>query len=203
MTLTDAELRLHSLRGAPVPPELRADLGAFTELPEAARARFWEALGPSLGEPVPPAVEAVLDAFCASTGAEGPTLARVVKAARFLVREASRHDVPSARLADDLAALFPADRGAAAVLAAGYDRAHEVVRRELAERAILDHGKVLIGVDWRVDTIGAVKGGARLGQPVVMLTLTYREGDRTERVTLQALPDTLAELGELARSLVR
>jgi hypothetical protein len=201
--MTTTRPALHALDGAAAPPELAADLAGFARLPDPARARLWEVLGPSLVEPPPDALGEVVDAFCASTGADGEALARVVRAARVLLRAAARVDLAKERFADDLAAIAPGPDGPARLLLAGWDKAREVLRRELAERAILAHGKVLTGVDWRVDTIGAVKGGPRLGQPVVMLTLTYREGDRTERVTLQALPDTLAELGALARAIVR
>ena len=202
MSTPDPDLRLKSLRGATPPPDLRADLGLFARLPEAARARFWEALGPSLGEPIPSAVEGLLDGFCAATRADAGLLSRVLKAARFLVREAARRNVAPTDFTADLEALLPSDARSVASLGAGYERARALVRRELAELAILQHGKLLVGVDWRIDTIGTSNGAAELRQPVVMLTLTYREGERTERVTVQALPDTIAALGEMARGVL-
>lgn len=194
---------LASFGAAGPPPELLDDVRALARLPEDARAAFWSALGPSLPEPIPKPVEALLDRFVARTGADGADLARALKACRFLVREASRRDLPLARFREDCEALLGGDAESVALLVAGFERGKAVVRRQLAEAAILQHGRLLVGVDWRVDTIRASKDAAGLGQPVVMLTLTYREGDRTERVTLQALPDALGELDALVKAVLR
>jgi hypothetical protein len=177
------------------------DIGRLAALPPGARERLWEALGPSLSEPLPAPVEAVLDGFCQRHEVAGNELARVLKACRFLVREASRVDLPRAGFAADLAAL-----GAGAevqrVLLAGYERGKAVVRGELLHAALAAHGKVLVGVDWRVDTVAASAGGAKLQAPVVMLTLRYEDGGRQERITLQAVPEALQELRRVCDQLL-
>ncbi|WP_437668732.1 COMM domain-containing protein [Sorangium sp. So ce131] len=190
--------RLRCLGGAPPPPELAADLRRLLELPAGARQRLWEALGPSLAEPVPAAVERLLDEFCRRHEVDAEGLARVLKACRFLVREASKRDLDRAALATDLATLTPASveegEQIQAVLLAGYEKAKAVVRREILRGALLDHGKLLAGVDWRIDTISAASRGAKIEAPVVVLTLSYQEGGRSERITLQATPEMLREL---------
>ncbi|MGK4004052.1 COMM domain-containing protein [Sorangium sp. So ce1036] len=190
---------LRCLGGGPPPPELAADLRRLLELSPGARQRLWEALGPSLGEPVPAAVERLLDAFCRRHDVGSEALARVLKACRFLVREASKRDLDRAALAADLAALAPGEGGDViqAILLAGYDQARALVRRELVRSALLDHGRLLTGVDWRVDTIAASSRGASIQAPVVLLTLTYQEGGQSTRLTLQATPDLLRELQRL------
>ncbi len=186
--------------GAAAPSELFDDVCVLSRLPPAARASFWRALGPSLPEPIPASLEEHLDRFVLASGADGEELARALKACRFVVREASRRGLSRAQFEADCALLLPHDPDGARILAEGFEQGREVVRRELAEAAIVRHGKLLVGVDWRVDTIRSSKEASALGQAVVMLTLTYREGDRTERVTLQALPHSLAELGALANA---
>jgi hypothetical protein len=191
---------LACLSGAAAPSELFDDVCVLSRLPPKARAAFWGALGPSLPEPIPASLEGHLDRFVSGSGADGEELARALKACRFLVREAARRGLARPQFEADCAALLPDDPEGVRLLAEGFERGKEVVRRELAESAIVRHGKLLVGVDWRVDTIRSSKEASALGQPVVMLTLTYREGERTDRVTLQALPHSLAELGVLANA---
>ncbi|WP_437933199.1 COMM domain-containing protein [Sorangium sp. So ce341] len=195
---------LASLGGAPPPPELAADLRRLLDLPEGARQRLWEALGPSLGEPVPAAVERLLDGFCRRHEVGSEALARVLKACRFLVREASKRDLDRAALAADLAALAPGEGAEEiqAILLAGYDQARAVVRREIVRGALLDHGKLLTGVDWRIDSIAAASRGAKIAAPVVLLTLSYQEGDQRSRITLQATPDLLRELQQICAQIL-
>ncbi|WP_437519917.1 hypothetical protein WME79_25450 [Sorangium sp. So ce726] len=202
MSPRGAELRC--LGGAPPPPELAVDLRRLLELPEGARQRLWEALGPSLPEPVPAAVERLLDAFCRRHEVASDALARVLKACRFLIREASKVDLDRAALAADVAALAPGQDAEEiqAVLLAGYDQARALVRREIVRGALLDHGKLLTGIDWRIDTIATANRGAKIAAPVVVLTLSYQEGDLRSRITLQATPETLSELQQLCAQLL-
>lgn len=195
---------LRSLGGQPPPPELAADLRRLLELPEGARRRLWEALGPSLGEPVPAAVERHLDEFCRRHEVGSEALARVLKACRFLVREASKLDLDRAALATDLAVLVPVEEAEEiqAIVLAGYDQARAVVRREIVRGALLDHGKLLTGVDWRIDTIAAASRGAKIAAPVVLLTLSYQEGEARSRITLQATPDALRDLQRLCAQIL-
>lgn len=195
---------LRCLGGEPPPPELAADLRRLLELPQGARLRLWEALGPSLAEPVPVAVERLLDAFCQEHDVGSEVLARVLKACRFLVREASKRDLDRTALAADLAALAPAEGGdeIQAILLAGYDKAKALVRREIVRAALLDHGRLLTGVDWRIDTIAASSRGAKIQAPVALLTLTYQEGGQSTRLTLQVTPDMLRELQRLCAEIL-
>lgn len=188
--------KLHCLGGAEAPPGIGADLQILMRLPESARASIWEALGPSLVEPLPADLEARLDRFCGAHGASGSDLARALKASRFLVREASALDLSRALFAEDLAALSGGpDVGA--LLLPGYETAKAFVRRDIVRRALADHGKLLVDVEWRVDTITASGHGAKLRAPVAILTLQVQEGERQERVTLQVLPSTLEQLRKI------
>jgi hypothetical protein len=187
---------LQSLPGREPPPDLGADLARLARLPDAARAHLWEALGPSLSEPLPAPVEAQLDAFCAVHRVEGGELARALKACRFLIREASRVDLPLDAFVQDLAHLgAPAE--IQRLLAAGYARAKVFVRGEWLRDALVQHGKLLLSAAYRVDTIQATSEARSLAAPVVLLTLRYREGKSEEQVTLQVLPETLRQLRDL------
>lgn len=190
----DPPLRLYCLGGGEAPPELGADLRRLLRLPAEARHKIWQALGPSLAEKLAPETERLLDVFCAAYRVDDEDLARIVKACRFLIREAARRDVPAGALAEDLEALCPAEPLIKELVLAGYDPARAHLRGEIIKAALVDHGKLLVGVNWRVDAIQASERGSALQVPVAMLTLHYREGVETGRMTLQILPDMVREL---------
>jgi hypothetical protein len=171
-------------------------------LPPAAKRQLWQALGPSLTEPVPPEVERLLDAFCARHGVSDVDLATALKACRFLLREASRADLDAAAFAADVDALSGGSEEIRTILLAGYEAAKSVLRREILRNSILDHGRLLAGVDWRLDRVLASEHGSNIGASVAVLTLRYREGDRQERLTLHVLPETLRELRDACDKLL-
>jgi hypothetical protein len=191
---------LHSLGGQPAPAEVARDVARILELSPSAKARLWEALGPCLVDPLPESLEERLDAFCRAHQAEPESLALALKACRFLLWQASARNLPRERFAEDLAALCPAPE-VAGILLAGYDAAGAQVRRELLRGALLDHGNVLEGVDWRVDQVATSSRGGLLRAPVGVLTLRYRAGGKEERLTVQLVPEALHELHQACESL--
>ena len=68
------------------------------------------------------------------------------------------------------------------------------MRQEVLQGTLADHGKLLLGVDWRLDSVQASNRGSKMRVPVALLTLRFREGEQTQRITLQVLPETLREL---------
>jgi hypothetical protein len=193
------EIPLHCLGGRGAPPDLGRDLRLVLRLPERAREHFWDALGPALAEPLPSSVEGLLDRFCRSFGIpDEELLARSIKACRFLVRAAVAADLSPALLGEDIARLLggPASPEAAILaplLLSRYDEARAAVREEIVRKSIADHGLLLEGVQWRVDRVARSSHG-KVGIPVAVLTLQYRQGDRSDRITLQLLPDMVEAL---------
>jgi hypothetical protein len=189
-----APLRLYCLGGGAAPPELGADLLRLARLPTEALGKIWQVLGPSLAERIAPETGQLLDVFCAAYRIDADDLAPTLKACRFVIREASRLDAPAGALADDLDRLCPGAPLVREIVLAGYEAAKAQIRHEILKSALADHGKLLVSLNWRVDAIQASERGMRLGLPVSILTLHYREGAETGRVTLQVLPDMLGEL---------
>ncbi len=190
---TDAAPRLHSLRGEPAPPEIVADLARVGDLPAPARTGFWHVLGPSLAEPVSPDTEKLLDAFASTYRLNGDALAHAIKACRFLLRAAASVDLSPDAFAADLDTLECATE-LAELLLAGYVTAIAQLRLELVRAALVDHGRLLVGVDWRVDTMEASNHALRMRTPVAVMTFRYREGAKTSRATFHLMPDMIGEL---------
>jgi hypothetical protein len=190
-------VKLHCLGGQSPSPELASDLLGILSLPEAARRRFWEVLGPSLGDPVPREVEGKVARFVAEHGADAGATPRALKAARTLVRLASALDVGPKQLAEDLTRVAGGSPAIAEVILPGYDRARARLRAELGRRTVADHGRVLEAVRWRVDVLGASDRGLGLKLPVVTLTLHYREAGRREQLSVQVLPEVMKQLRDV------
>lgn len=189
-----APARLYCLGGGEAPPDLGADLRRLLRLPAPALQSLWQVLAPSLAESIAKETEQTLDVFCAAHDVDEDDLARAIKGCRFLIREAAQRDVPAGALAEDLDRLCPDEPLVKELVLAGYPPAKEAIRHEIVKAALADHGKLLMRVQWRVDVIQSSESGVKLGMPVAMLTLHYREGAEAGRVTLQVLPDMMGEL---------
>jgi len=74
------------------------------------------------------------------------------------------------------------------------EAALDVLRAEIVRRSILDHGSLLVGVDWRIDRILASQHGREVDTPVGVITLTYQRGAEKERITLHCEPGMLQRL---------
>jgi hypothetical protein len=187
-------IHLQCLAGQPASPEVIADARRLLALPEGARQRLWQVLAPSLAEPIPPEVAPLYERFVKEHGVDGGALARALKVARLLVRQASALDLEPEQFADDLEKLGGGSRAIADALVPGYPRARQRVRAEILSGAVADHGRVLESFRWRVDMLASSDRGLGLKLPVVMLTLHYREGERREQISLQVLPHLLGQL---------
>ena len=190
-------LRLHAFGGREAPAGLVADVLRLAALPPAARQRFWEVLGPSLAEPLPRELDALVDKFIQAHQVDSGDLLRAVKACRALLRSAAGLDVGAKPLADDLEKLSGGAPEIRDALLPGYERAKSAVRSELARRSLADHGKLLEGIHWRIETEWSSDRARGFRLPVVMLTLRYREGNRRDQITVQVLPDLLGQLRSL------
>ena len=193
-----APMKLHCLGGVSAPVEIVGDLRKLLDLPPVARQTLWQVLGLCLGAQIPAAAEARLTEFCQTHGVDEDELAAALKACRFLLRSAVSLDLGRAVFADDLANLVGGSgREIGELLLAGYDSAKSLIRAEILQGALADHGKLCEGIDWRVDYLASSNRGDKLRIPVAMLTLRYREGSRSDRITLQFLPDTIKDLGKI------
>lgn len=185
--------KLHCLGGQEPPPGMGEDLAKILSLSAEARSRYWHVLGPSLNDPVTREAAELLEAYRRSFQLDEDALAHAIKACRFLIREAARLDVSAEQFGEDIRSLHPS-KEIPELLLAGFERAKLQVRMEILRGAIADHGNLLVGVDWRIDTMEAADRGVRLKLPVALMTFRYREGSELRRITLQLMPDMLGEL---------
>jgi hypothetical protein len=187
-------IRLLSLGGGAPSAELLAGWRHVLGMPAPALARFAAALQLGIQEPETDGSR-VLQELAAATGIAANTLAAALSSCGFLLRQASRLDLDAGAFAADLARLSAGDAGAAAAaLLAHFDACKASLRQQGVDDTLADHGKLLVGLNWRVDRIAASDRGLQLGADVVFLTLLYRDGGSRDRITLQLTPSTLQAL---------
>lgn len=199
--VVDHPPRLACLEGAPAPHQLASDLLRLTALSDDARARLGEVLAQVLPDPVDAGAEEQLRAFAERFDVDPRELGQALRAARFLVRAAARIDLASVAFVDDLRLLaraVEAEQGAeellVATLSPQFEPAKALVLREAVSRSIAGHGKVLVGVDWRVDRVIGSSQARALSTAVAWVTLQFEEHGKKEAVSFQATPAMLEAL---------
>ena len=75
-----------------------------------------------------------------------------------------------------------------------YDEVRAAIRDRMTRGTLADHGKVLVGLRWRVDTVVASDRAAGFDSEVVFLTLLYQDGREQDSITLQLTPEALRDL---------
>jgi hypothetical protein len=196
------------LDGEKAPEAIVADLRLLASLPEAARVRFWDALGPALSEPVPDSIETTLDTFARAYDVHPNVLGRALKASRFLVREACARNLDRSRFEDDIVQLCggtmsPEAAIVAPILLSRYEAARASLGAVAFRETVADHGDILRSVEWRLDSVLASSRGNTGGARIAVLTLGYGRGDDEKHLTLHITPDKLEELRRACERMLR
>jgi hypothetical protein len=192
---------LRCFGGKPAPLGLGRALAQLATLPADARSKIEEMVLGSLDAASADQLDARLARLARRHELELEDVGPGIKSAAFLMREAASFDVGADALQCDVFALA-GDAGVATMVAALYSKAKPVLRAEIVRSALVAHGKVLTGVEWRIDTLGSSDRGRKLNVPVALLTLHYQDGSRPDRVTVQVVPELLDALREVCNELL-
>ncbi|MEQ9319713.1 MAG: COMM domain-containing protein [Polyangiaceae bacterium] len=196
---------LRCLLGAEPPAGLGADLTKLLDLPDKARDAFWVVLRCYLRPQLDDEAQRQIVTYCDEHELTTDDLAPIIKATRFLFQACARNDIEPEVVSADMHALIPDEdeaRELVALLLPWLEDLLPMLRRQIAEQSIADHGKVVLESHWRLDSIARSDRGQRIGTPVALVTFRYREGDRTDRITLHLLPEQLDELRQAAAELL-
>ncbi|MBN2516431.1 MAG: hypothetical protein JXC33_10425 [Deltaproteobacteria bacterium] len=193
-TTQASEARLNCCQGNSAPSYVVDGWKRYICFPDQARNGFLSLLAPAMMEPADPENRQRIATFCTGHGLAEEDVIAALRSCDFLLRQASILDLDTDTFQQDLADLSGGDPKAAGPVLANYSVAKADLRLQIVRETLADHGKVLVGLDWRVDNITASDRGARLNSDVVFLTLRYRDGKRVERITLQLTPEAVKEL---------
>lgn len=195
---------LSILGGRPMPATLPDDFEALLGLPASAKERFWDVLGPCLEASLGPDADRAIEGFARRHDAVPSRVAHAIRGCRLLMYEAARGNADKHVVAADLGRLG-GERAEAlrSILLPGFDAAMRMLRADIVQRSILDHGALLVGVDWRVDRILASQHGRDVDTSVGVITLTYQRGAQKERITLHCEPGMLQRLRSVCEEMLR
>lgn len=189
-----SETKLNCCRGNPAPSYVVVGWKRFISFPEEARNGFLSLLAPAMMEPADPQNRKRVGTFSNGHGLAEEDVVAAMRSCDFLLRQASMLDLNTDAFQQDLAELSGGDPQAAGPVLANYNAAKADLRQQIIRDTLADHGKVLVGLDWRVDNVTASDRGVRLNADVVFLTLRYRESNKVERITFQLTPEAVKEL---------
>ncbi|TVP58346.1 MAG: hypothetical protein EA351_03865 [Gemmatimonadales bacterium] len=195
----DNRPRLHSLQGEPVPQAVQHGWTQLNQMPTGAQQGFVDLLTESLRGEEEAALAQSLAHFAERYGIEQEIAFAALKAVQFLLARAAALDLDPKRFGEDLQALAPDDTGGLRVIGSRYLPLKEQIRQGLLIQSLADHGKVLVGLDWRVDTLTASDRAVGLDSRVVFLTLRLQDADGTERTTVQLTPASVKMLQQFCR----
>ena len=188
------EIRLKCCQDRPIPQPVVEGWKQFLGFPEKAMNSFWDILRPALIQPANPNNRQRIESFCGDYGLEEKDVVAALRSCDFLMRQAAALDMDATPFRQDLAALSEGDKHGAEVILSQYEEVKANLRKVIIQESLADHGNVLVGIDWRVDNVTTSDRGTKLNTTVVLLTLRYRDANRTERITLQLTPEGMKEL---------
>jgi len=187
-------VKLNCLGGADAPKEFVEGWKKFLAFPRDAQSDFWEIVQQALVVPSAPAIQEAGNQFCARHSVAVDDGISALQTCAKLVGQAAALDLSQEQFRDDLIRLCSEDPVAAEFVASRYQQAKQNLRGTILGAVLADHGKVMTGISWRVETVQASDRAANLNATVVHLTLLYQEGTETGRVSLQLTPETLQRL---------
>ncbi|MFH1844615.1 MAG: COMM domain-containing protein [bacterium] len=191
---SNPQISLQCLNGATAPQPVVQGWQGLAKFAETVRREFWELLGAVVMAPADPDNQARLEAFCDANELERDTVFGAIQACDFLLGNATALNLEPDGLRQDLTALSGGQTAVATEFQDRYQAAKPLLRNRLMEATLSDHGKLLTGLDWRVDNVTASDRGAQLNATVVYLTMRYRDGENQDRVTFQLTPEALKQL---------
>ncbi len=192
---------LFSLNGKPAPPGLGEAIARLSELSADLLERLDELLLPNLGDMPEDQRENRIGRLCRRNELDPEMFGPVVKGCAFLIRSAAAFDVDANAFSQDVRAIGATEE-VATRLAGLFEQVRGEMRADIARAAIAAHGKVLAGVEWRVDNLASSSRGRGLNLPVALVTFHYQDGPRADRITLQMLPEMVGSLRVLCDELL-
>lgn len=196
-------VRLRCLAGGAAPDEIVESASRVAKLTPGATAELGSVLRSVFSSPQAADLGQRLSRFSVANEIAEADLGHVIRACRFLVREASSMDLSVEDLEGDVISLFGEGRELVQQIVQAYEAARPALRRDLVVEALMKHGNVLEDIDWRVDVVTADRHAARLGVPVALVTLAYRDAKGPDRVTLQLTAEQLQRLQAMFAALAQ
>jgi hypothetical protein len=189
-----AAAHLQCLQGAPAPEIVVRGWEAFVAMPQDARDDVVELALRVFYAPEDPRWERERAELARRHSLAPRQIEIAVNGCGWLVERAAATNLPLQSFRDDVVALCGEAPDAGQEFIQRYEGIRAELRQLITQRSLTDHGKVLVALEWRVDTVSASHRGAQLDTAVIFLTLRYMEAEEQKRITLQLTQPALHEL---------
>jgi hypothetical protein len=200
MSESQLDAKWHSFPEQGPPEGVIAGVRMLLGLPRGAQSNLWHLIRVGIEEPESQDQRQLLENFALRFEANPAHLIGAVRACQYLLRQAAARKVELSDFLLDVQRMSGNERGALELLAPHYARVRDLLRVQLLENTLADHGNVLVGFDWRIDAVNVSNHGEMESVPVVFLNMVYRHGDETKKFPIQLSPSAIASLKEfLAR----
>ena len=196
-------IRLRCLAGGALGDDAAESAKRVTKLTPKALGGLGAVLHACVSGPMTPELGERLTRFCLAHEVAEADLGHVVKVCRLLLREASAADLTKEDFEQDVRAVFGDSQELLDVIQREYDVLRPTLRTALLSDALVQHGNVLVDLDWRIDVLAADRHALKLGVPIALVTLHYRNADRNERLTLQLTSEQLQRLEQTLGALAQ
>jgi len=204
---TPEPVRLHCLAGGALNDDAAESAKRVVKLTASARLALGNVLHASVSGSMTPELSERLSRFCLTHEVAEADLGHVLRVCRLLLREASALDLSKEDFEQDVNAVFGSPDALLEVMLREYELVRPAMRTALLTESLVKHGNVLVDVDWRVDVLASDRHAPRLGVPIALVTLQYRNAEHSDRLTLQLTHEQLQRLeqvlGGLAQRMMR
>ena len=189
------KIALNCLDGQPAPPVVIEGWKAFGGFSSAAWESFWFLLAPVLMDPDSTTNQDLMRLFSQEYNVAPDSILAAMGCFELLLKNAAARDLPKERFQQDIEGLAGGslDESGEFILSR-YADAMQGLRRQILLEALAAHGKVMTGLQWRLDTLKHASGGNNLNTDIVLLTLAYREGKHEGSITLQLTEEAARQL---------
>ena len=196
---------LKLLQGKPPTPDLLRRWRRYIELPALVHARIWEVLNPILLGLPQESVPQHVAQFAAAVNVEVSDLTLALEGCHALLLEATARNIDVKDFNEDLALLSGAGAGqtARAAIVEGYERSNKLIRQRLVMESVAEHGKVLTGLNWRIDRILMSNHGFNLDTPILMMTLHYEDAGEKQHMTFQVSDSVLTMMRDFCDKMLK
>jgi len=196
---------LQCLMGGRAASDLAADVGQVLDLPEKVQGEFWDLLRDCLAPQLDDRTGNRLKRFAKECEIDPQRLLAPVKACRFLLRSAARHNTGPEAFAADIKTLSTKDNHDALhkLLMHIYREGFANLRKEVVFLSIAEHGTLGRDIHWRLDTLQSSDHGVALDVPLTSLTFACQDGQSTRNITIQLLPDMLGKLRDICDEVLK
>ena len=189
-------IQLHCRQGQPAPQPVVDGWQRYLTFSPQAQTDLWTLVAVGVAQPEDPRNQARIEELCSRHELPQEDAVMAAQACGFLLSSACAANLAPVAFRQDLTALSNGTSSGSEAILSRYDSLKTELRKVYTLNTVSDHGKLFLGLDWRVDRISASHRGVQLDTDVIFLTLRYREAHETGKFTIQFTPEGMKELGQ-------